>query len=173
MIRHGRSACPAHGAGFVRPTASSISSVVEGEACTCNRTSTCDYTSIHLASSAVKEGQRHRNSPTGYAVTIGNAVFSSVSCVFRYVANLYFKYFSCFRRMFQVFHLDVAYVAMAIHACFKHMFHTFSDYIISVSSWCCKSGSKCCIVAMAIHTCVKSMFQVFHLFSSVCCKWFI
>jgi hypothetical protein len=61
---------------------------------------------------------------------------------------------ACFKRMFQVFHmfadsccncfhldvakvdLDVAYVAMAIHAYFKHMFqvfHMFQTYIASVS----------------------------------------
>ena len=50
--------------------------------------------------------------------------------------------------MLQVFHLDVvkvdldvAYVAMAIHACFKHIFqvfHLFQTYVASVSSSCFK-----------------------------------
>jgi hypothetical protein len=51
-----------------------------------------------------------------------------------------------FRLMLQVFYLDVAklnlniaYVAMAIHVCFKRMFqvfHLFQKYVASVSSGC-------------------------------------
>jgi len=36
--------------------------------------------------------------------------------------------FRCFKYMFQVFHMDVAYVAMAIHICFKHMFRVFQMF---------------------------------------------
>jgi hypothetical protein len=36
-----------------------------------------------------------------------------------YVASVCFKCFSCFRRMLQVFYLDIA---VAIHICCKHMF---------------------------------------------------
>jgi hypothetical protein len=68
--------------------------------------------------------------------------------------------------MLQMFHLDVskvnlgvAHVAMAIHACFKHMFHLFRMYVANVSSRCCKSKFSVAHVAMAIH-----MFQVFCLF---------
>jgi hypothetical protein len=35
--------------------------------------------------------------------------------LYTYVASVCFKCFSCFRRMLQVFYLDVAYVAVAIH----------------------------------------------------------
>ena len=57
----------------------------------------------------------------------------------------------CFRRLFQIFHLDiskvdfgVAHVAMASHACFKRMFQVFHlsrTYIANVSSGCFKSRS--------------------------------
>ena len=43
--------------------------------------------------------------------------------------------------MFQVFYLDVAYFAMAIYACWKHMFN----------------------VANICFECFRRMFQVFHL----------
>ena len=36
-----------------------------------------------------------------------------------------FRCCMCFIRMLYVFHLDVAYVAMAIHVCCKYMFHLF------------------------------------------------
>ena len=49
--------------------------------------------------------------------------------------------FKCFDICFQVFHLDVVNVAMAIYACCKRMFHV---------------TSKC-------FRCFKRMFQVFHL----------
>jgi hypothetical protein len=42
--------------------------------------------------------------------------------------------------MLQVFYLDVAYVAMAIHVCFKfmfQMFQLFQTYVASVLSRCC------------------------------------
>jgi hypothetical protein len=41
--------------------------------------------------------------------------------------------------------LDVAYVVMTIHACFKRMFqvfHLFQMYVANVSSGCFKSRSK-------------------------------
>jgi hypothetical protein len=55
-----------------------------------------------------------------------------------HVSSVCFKCFTCFRLMLQVFHLDVAkvdldvaYVAMTIHACFKHIFqvHLFQTYV--------------------------------------------
>jgi hypothetical protein len=59
--------------------------------------------------------------------------------------------FKCFRLMLQMFYLDVAkldldvaYVAVNIHSCFKRMFqvfHLFQMYVASVSSVsdvCCK-----------------------------------
>jgi hypothetical protein len=42
-----------------------------------------------------------------------------------YVASVCFKYFSYFRRMLQVFYLDITYVAVAIHICCKRMFQMF------------------------------------------------
>jgi hypothetical protein len=90
--------------------------------------------------------------------------------------------------MFQAFHLDVAYVAMSIHACFKRMFQTF-HYVISVSFGYCKSRSGCCICCYG-YTCmfqehvlgVSSVFRsILHVFdldvangyvASVCSKFF-
>jgi hypothetical protein len=39
--------------------------------------------------------------------------------LYTYFASVCFK---CFNRMLQVFYLDVAYVALAIHVCCKRMF---------------------------------------------------
>jgi hypothetical protein len=76
--------------------------------------------------------------------------------------------FKCFRCMFEVFHLDIVYVAMVIYACYKHMFQVFlvfQTYVSSVSSGCCRSISKCCITCMLqVH--VSSV-------SYVCSKYFI
>jgi hypothetical protein len=63
-----------------------------------------------------------------------------------------------FRRMFQVFHLDVAYVATALPACFKcvfQIFHMFHSYVVSVSSGCPKLDLNVAYVAMLIHVCFK------------------
>ena len=58
-----------------------------------------------------------------------------------HVLNACTKCFRCFIRMLQAFYLnvakldlDVAYVAMTIHACFKRMFQVF--HLFSVA--CCK-----------------------------------
>jgi hypothetical protein len=56
-----------------------------------------------------------------------------VAMAIKYVASVCFKCFDCFKHMLQVFYLDIAYVAVAIHVC-----------------------SKC-------FTCFKPMLQVFHL----------
>ena len=47
-----------------------------------------------------------------FHLDIANVVMAIYACCKRlfHVASIYFKYFSCFRRMFQVFHLDVAEV---------------------------------------------------------------
>jgi hypothetical protein len=58
----------------------------------------------------------------------------SVWDIFRHVASLCFKCFSCFRRIFQVFHLDVAYITMVVHACFKRVFQMFQMFL----DLCCK-----------------------------------
>jgi hypothetical protein len=76
-----------------------------------------------------------------------------------------FKYFGCFRRMFQVFHPDVAYVDMALPTCFKRMFRVlrmFHTYVASVLSGRCKSRSGCCICCYGY----TRMFQVFYLFQT-------
>ena len=59
-----------------------------------------------------------------------------------HVASVCFKCFMCFIRMLQVFHLDVAevdldvaYVAMAIHACFKNIFLMFSNLCCKCFIW--------------------------------------
>jgi hypothetical protein len=52
-----------------------------------------------------------------------------------YVANVYSKYFICFRRMLQVFYVNVAHVAVAIHICCKRMlqmFHLFQTHVAEV-----------------------------------------
>jgi dolichyl-phosphate-mannose--protein O-mannosyl transferase len=66
--------------------------------------------------------------------------------------------------MFQVFHMDVAYVTVALPACFKRIFqvfHMFQTYVASISS------RDVAYVVMSIHACFKHMFQVFHLFSDM------
>jgi hypothetical protein len=45
--------------------------------------------------------------------------------LYTYVANVCSKCFTCFRRMLQVFYLDVAYAAVVIYICCKHMFQLF------------------------------------------------
>ena len=61
-----------------------------------------------------------------------------------HVRSLCLKCFRCLRRMFQVFHLDLAYVAM-LYPHFKlifQVFHMFHTYVASVSSGCFKSRSE-------------------------------
>jgi hypothetical protein len=53
--------------------------------------------------------------------------------LYTYVSSIWSKCFTCFRRILQVFYLDVAYVAVVIHICCKCMFH-----LVSV---CC---NRCC-----------------------------
>jgi hypothetical protein len=73
--------------------------------------------------------------------------------------------FKCFKHMFQVFHLDVAYVAMAIHAYFKYF--TYFRHMLQVTSGCCKSRSGCCICLIWLYTCFKRIFQVFIFFRRI------
>jgi hypothetical protein len=56
--------------------------------------------------------------------------------LYTYVASVCFKYFSCFKHMFQVFYLDVAYVAVTIHIFCNRMFIN----VASILDVCC---SKC------------------------------
>jgi hypothetical protein len=109
-------------------------------------------------------------------------------------------YFSCFRVMLHVFHMDVAKVDRVLHmlqslytyvanvcpqcficffrhmlqVCFIQMLHMFHTYVASVSFGCCVC------FAMDTHVffwCFRRMLQVFQLFrtyiasvSSRCCK---
>jgi hypothetical protein len=57
--------------------------------------------------------------------------------LYTYVASVCFKCFNCFKRMLQMFCLDVAYVAVPIHICCKHILQVFL--------------SRCCICCSA-HT---------------------
>ena len=68
--------------------------------------------------------------------------------------------------MLHLFHLDVAYVVVAIHVCCKCMFQIFHLF----SYVCCKCFIWMLLyVAVVIHICCKRMFQLFHLVS-VCCS---
>ena len=49
-------------------------------------------------------------------------VLHMLQWLYTYAANAHFKCFSCFKRMLQVFYLNIAYVAVAIHVCCKRMF---------------------------------------------------
>jgi hypothetical protein len=82
--------------------------------------------------------------------------------------------------LFQMFYLDVskvdlgvAHVAMATHACLKHIvFHLFQTYIVNVSSESFKSRLWCCTYYNE-HACFKC-FICFHIYvvnvSSECFK---
>jgi len=52
--------------------------------------------------------------------------------LYTYVASVCFKYFSCFKRMLQVFYLDIAYAAVAILVCCKRV-----SNVLSVLDLCC------------------------------------
>jgi hypothetical protein len=72
--------------------------------------------------------------------------------------QLCFPMFQLFHLDVACFHLDVAYVAVAIHVCCKcmlQMFNLFLTYVASVLS-------RCCIyVVVVIHICYKRIFQLF------------
>jgi hypothetical protein len=51
-----------------------------------------------------------------------NMMFHMLQWLEMYVSNVCFKWFSYFRHILQVFYLDIAYVAVAIHICCKRMF---------------------------------------------------
>jgi hypothetical protein len=66
--------------------------------------------------------------------------------------------FSCFKRMLQVFYLDVIYVALVIHVCCKCMFQT---YVANVLSGCCTYVIN--VSSVSDVYCNKCfMLQVFH-----------
>ena len=70
-----------------------------------------------------------------------------------------------------------------VFKCMSQIFHLFQKYVVSVSSGCCKSRSRCCIYMHVARVCFKCfkyfrrMMQVFQLFRtyvasvlSRCCK---
>jgi hypothetical protein len=60
------------------------------------------------------------------------------TCCQRYVASVYSKCLIYFRRMLQVFYLDVPYISVAIHICCKRLFkifRLFQTYVASVFIW--------------------------------------
>jgi hypothetical protein len=71
-----------------------------------------------------------------------------------------------FRRMFQVFHLDI-FISISI-CCITCMFRVFHLDVAKVDL-------DIAYIVMAIHTCFKCIFQVFHRFlviCCICCKYF-
>jgi hypothetical protein len=76
------------------------------------------------------------------------------------VVSVCFKYFSSFKRMLQMFHLDVAHVAVAIHVCCKSVFQMFRLFHLDVAYFYLDVA----YVVVAIHICCKYMFQMCHLF---------
>ena len=82
-------------------------------------------------------------------------------------------YLKCFMCMLQVFHVDVAYVAMAIDVCYK----CIVPNVLAVSDVCC----KCFFlrVTYVSHICCKCLIRMLHMFhtyvasvSSGCCICF-
>jgi hypothetical protein len=69
-----------------------------------------------------------------------------------------FQVFQVFRRMFQVFHLEVAYVAMVIHACFK-CFGCFRRMLQVFHLDVAKVDLDIAYAAISIHAGFKRMFQ--------------
>ena len=69
---------------------------------------------------------------------------------------------------------DVAYVAMVVHLCCKHMFLMFSllfhIYVANVLSGCCVCVAMVFQVLHVFFKCFRRMFQTFYLSSDVCCK---
>jgi hypothetical protein len=113
--------------------------------------------------------------------------------IYTYVSSICFECSKYFRLMLQVFHLnvakvdlDVAYVVMAIHACFKRMFQVFISFrrmlrifymdVLKVDfrgayvaiAWCCCMGhcatvghrATWCCVHVATTVCVQAWVTV-------------
>jgi hypothetical protein len=58
-------------------------------------------------------------------VTKADLVLHMLQWLYTCVASVCFKCFSSFKRMLQVFDLDVTYIAVAIYACCKCVFQMF------------------------------------------------
>jgi hypothetical protein len=72
--------------------------------------------------------------------------------------------------MFQVFYLDVAYVTVALYACFTCFRLMLQVFHLDIA----KVDLNVAYVVMTIHACFKHMFQVFQMYvvniSSGCFK---
>jgi hypothetical protein len=71
-----------------------------------------------------------------------------------------------FKRMLQVFYLDVAYIAVDVHVCCKCVFQIFQQFHLDVA-----------YITMAIHVCcvpnvspISDLSQVFYLDVVICCS---
>ena len=116
-----------------------------------------------MACVRVRTIQRAYATAVSHQVGHGRAAMLCFKCfwmLFRHVASPCFKYFSCFRCMFQLFQADiskvdwdVAYVAMVVHVCCKRLSPLFHLLFVH-----------------AYFKCFRRMSQVFYLSSFVCCK---
>jgi hypothetical protein len=77
--------------------------------------------------------------------------------LYMYVARICFI---GFRRMLQVFYLDVAYVSVAIYICCKRLFKMFICFRRMMQLFYLDVAN----VAVAIHICCKRMLQIFYMF---------
>jgi hypothetical protein len=74
--------------------------------------------------------------------------------IYTYIASVCFN---CFKRMLQVFYLDIAYVGVAIYVCCNSQcFTCFRPMLL------CLSG--CCNVAYVSDICCKCLIKMFDLF---------
>jgi hypothetical protein len=83
-----------------------------------------------------------------------------------HVASVEFKCFKCFSGMLQLFHMDVAkvdrdvaYVAMVVHVCCKHLSQCFIDFFRRMLQVCLSRCYICCKCFIQTH--VSSISSVF------------
>jgi hypothetical protein len=84
------------------------------------------------------------------------------------VATICFKCFSYFKRMLQVFHLNVTYVAVVIHVCYKYVFQMFQLFYVDVACF----SSECCICCSGYTRMLQMYILNVSPISNVCCKCF-
>ena len=68
---------------------------------------------------------------------------------------------------FKCFHLDVAYIAMAAHACFKYLFSCVSDVSNLLQKWIWMSHMLLWLYKHVSRTCLNYfsyMLQMFHIY---------
>jgi hypothetical protein len=92
--------------------------------------------------------------------------------------------FRCFKRMLQVFYLDIAYVALTIHVCCKYMFQMFQlfqTYVASVLSryfiYCTDYTCMLLVYVSNVSTVLNVCYKCFYLDVTyvivhihICCK---